>query len=174
MAVWPQLRSPRVALLLLTVAFCLVRARNQPSVDVGVGGTTAAIVPGDVLLAALALVCVAVIIDRGLDRELWLPVGAAAAFSLILVVSAAANGASALVAGVKVTELTVLGLGAALLLRTRTQFEALVDLLLAFTLAADAIGAVRFITSGGRQASFLGEHDFAALATLPLLYGLVL
>jgi hypothetical protein len=174
MAVWPQLRSPRVALLLLTVAFCLVRARDQPSVHVGIGGTTAAIVPGDVLLALLALICLSEIVTRGLDRELWLPVGAAAAFSAILVATAAANGASALVAGVKVTELTALGLGAALLLRTRAQFEALVDLLLAFTLVADAIGVVRFVTVGGRQASFLGEHDFAALATLPLLYGLVL
>lgn len=175
MAVWPQLRSARVALLLLTVAFCLVRARNQPSVDIAVGGTTAAVVPGDVLLAALALVCAVEIVRRGLARELWLPVGAAAAFSLILVASAAANDASALISGIKVTELTVLGLGAALFLRTRSQFEALVDVLLAFTVVADAIGMVRFITSGGgRQASFLGEHDFAALATLPLLYGLIL
>lgn len=173
MALWPQLRSPRFALLLVAAAFCLVRARDQPSVDVSVGGTTASIVPGDVLLAALGLVCLAAIATRGLDRELWLPVGAAAAFSVILVTSAVANGSSALVAGVKVTELTALGLGAALLVRSRGQFEALVDLLLGFTLAADALGAVRFVTAGGRQASFLGEHDFAALATLPLLYGLV-
>jgi hypothetical protein len=126
-----------------------------------------------VLLAALAVVCLAAIVTRGLDRQLWLPVGAAAAFSGILVVSAAVNGSTALVVGVKLTELTALGLGTALFLRSRRQFEALVDLLLAFTLVADAIGAVRFVTSGGRQASFLGEHDFAALATLPLLYGLV-
>jgi hypothetical protein len=174
MAVWPQLRSPRVALLLLTLAFCLVRARDQPSVHVTVGGTSAAIVPGDVLLTVLALVCLVEIAKHGLERELWLPIAAAATFSLILVVSAATNGASALVAGVKVTELTALGLGTALLLSGRRRLEALVDVLLAFTLVADAVGSVRFITSGGRQASFLGEHDFAALATLPLLYGLVL
>ncbi len=48
-------------------------------------------------------------------------------------------------------------------------------MLLLFTLAADGVGLVRFVTGGGgRQASFLGEHDFAALATLPLLYGLTL
>src|SRR5439155_19757381 len=123
---------------------------------------------------ALGVACLVAIARRGLARELWLPLGAAAAFSLILLVSAAVNGATSFVAGVKVTELTALGLGAALFLRGRGQFEALVDLLLAFTLVADAIGAVRFVTSGGRQASFLGEHDFAALATLPLLYGLVL
>jgi hypothetical protein len=174
MALWPQLRSPSFALLAVTLAFCLVRARDQPSLDVTLGGTTVSIVPGDVLLAALALVCLGAIVTRGLDRRLWLPIGAAAAFSVILVASAAVNGSAAFVAGVKVTELSALGLGTALLVRSRGQFEALIDLLLGFTLAADAIGAVRFITSGGRQASFLGEHDFAALATLPLLYGLVL
>src|SRR2546425_4005972 len=148
MAVWPQLRSPRFGLFLLTVAFCLVRARDQPSIDVGIGGTTAAVVPGDILLAALTLVSVVAIANRGLKRELWLPVAAAAVFSLILVGSAAANGAAAFVSGIKVTELTALGLGAALFLTSRRQLEALVDLLLVFTLAADAIGAVRFLTSG--------------------------
>jgi hypothetical protein len=174
MAVWPQLRSPRFALLLLTAAICLIRARNQPSVDITLGGTTAAIVPGDILLAVLALACLAAILERRLGRDLWLAVGGAAVFSAILVASAAANGSAAFVAGVKVTELAVLGLGAALFLRSAAQFEALVDLLLAFTFVADVIGAEHFVTSGARQASFLGEHDFAALATLPLLYGLAL
>ena len=46
-------------------------------------------------------------------------------------------------------------------------------MLLLFTIAADTVGVVRFVeNAGGRQASFLGEHDFAALATLPLLYGI--
>jgi hypothetical protein len=174
MAVWPQLRSPRFALLLLTIAFCLVRARDQPSVDIHVGATTAAIVPGDILLLVLAIACLAAILERKLDRDLRFAVGGAGLFIVILVVSAAANGSTAFVAGVKLTELSVLGLGAALFVRTRAQFEAVVDLLLGFTLVADVIGAEHFVTSGARQASFLGEHDFAALATLPLLYGLAI
>ena len=48
-------------------------------------------------------------------------------------------------------------------------------MLLLYTLVADGIGLVKFVTGGGgRQASFLGEHDFAALATLLLVYGLTL
>jgi len=79
------------------------------------------------------------------------------------------------VSGVKVVELAALALGAALLVRTRAQLEAIVDVLVLFTIAADAVGVVQFLGGGGgRQASFLGEHDFAALATLPLLYGLAL
>jgi hypothetical protein len=160
-------------LLLTTLGFCLVRARDQPSVGVGVGGTVVSIVPADLLLVALAAVAVMTIVRDGLPRSTWLAVGGTAAFSALVVVTAALNGAVALVAGVKVTELTALGLGAAVLVTTRRSAEAIIELLLVFTLVADAIGAIRFVTNGGRQASFLGEHDFAALATLPLLYGLV-
>ncbi len=77
--------------------------------------------------------------------------------------------------GTKLVELSALTLGAIAVVRSERSLEAVVDLLLLFTLAADAVGVVQFIHGGGgRQASFLGEHDFAALATLPLLYGLVL
>ncbi len=172
MAVWPQLRSPRFALLIAAAAVCLVRARDQPGVHVGFGGTDVAIVPGDILLAALALAAVVSIARDGLPRELWPSVGAAAAFTALVVVTGLDNGTTALVSGVKVSELAALGLGAAVLVRTRRQLEAIVDVLLLFTIAADVVGLVRFVTAGGRQASFLGEHDFAALATLPLLYGL--
>ncbi len=172
MALWPQLRSPRFALLLAATAVCLIRARDQPSVHVAVGGADASIVPGDILLLALAIVAVATVVHDGLPRELWFTVAAAAAFSALVIVSGLLNGSTAVVSGVKVTELTALGLGAAVLIKTRPQLEAVVDLLLLFTIAADVVGAVRFVTAGGRQASFLGEHDFAALATLPLLYGL--
>lgn len=172
MALWPQLRSPRFALLLAATAVCLIRARDQPSVHVAVGGTDASIVPGDILLAALAIVAVATVVRDGLPRELWFTIAAATAFSAIVVVSGLLNGSTAVVSAVKVTELAALGLGAAVLVRTRRQLEGVVDVLLLFTIAADAVGVVRFITAGGRQASFLGEHDFAALATLPLLYGL--
>ncbi len=172
MALWPQLRSPRFALLLAATAVCLIRARDQPSVHVAIGGADASIVPGDILLLALAIVAVATVVRDGLPRELWFTIAAAAAFSALVVVSGLLNGSTAVVSAVKVTELTALGLGAAVLIKTRPQLEAVVDLLLLFTIAADVVGAVRFVTAGGRQASFLGEHDFAALATLPLLYGL--
>jgi hypothetical protein len=100
---------------------------------------------------------------------------AAALFCLWLLVTAATNGATAFVSGAKVVELVALALGALAFLRARPQLDALADVLILFTLVADAVGVVKFVTGGGgRQASFLGEHDFAALATLPLLYGLAL
>jgi MFS family permease len=173
MAVWPQLRSPRFALLIVTLAFCLVRARDQPGIDVSIGSTTATIVPADILLFALACVAVWTIVQSGFPPGSLAAFTAAAVFCLLIVGTALANGSVALVAGTKLVELAALGLGAAVLVRTREQLEAIVDVLIVFTLVADGVGIVRFITHGGRQASFLGEHDFAALATLPLLYGLV-
>jgi hypothetical protein len=173
MAVWPQLRSPRFALLIATLAFCLVRARDQPGLDISFGSTTATIVPGDVLLAALAVTAVWTILQTGFPPGSVPALAAGAAFSLLMLGTALSNGSTAFVAGSKLTELVALGLGAAVLVKSRDQLEAIVDVLILFTLAADAVGIVRFITNGGRQASFLGEHDFAALATLPLLYGLI-
>jgi hypothetical protein len=175
MALWPQLRVPRIALLLATTAVCLVRARDQPSVDVSVGGTTASIVPGDVLLVVLGLVAVAELVRRGIPAGARPALLAAAGFCGLIVVTGATNGATALVSGAKLVELAALALGAATLIRTRDELEAVVDVLLLFTVAADLVGVVKFLESaGGRQASFLGEHDFAALAALPLLYGLAL
>ena len=175
MALWSQLRSPRVALLLVTLALCLVRARDQPGVGVGLGGTTATIVPGDIALAALAVVAIIELARRGVSRSTWFALGWAAVFCALVLATGAANGAAALVSGTKLVELAALGLGTYALVRTKERFEAVVDVLLLFTLAADAVGVVRFVSGGGgRQASFLGEHDFAALASLPLVYGLTL
>ncbi|MCW2963332.1 MAG: hypothetical protein JWO17_584 [Actinomycetia bacterium] len=174
-ALWQELRSPRFALFLATVALCLIRARDQPSIDVSIGGTTASIVPADIALIALALVAVVAIARRGLERAAWPAAISAALFCLWLLATAAANSATAFVSGAKVVELTALALGALAFLRLRAHLDALADVLILFTLVADVVGLVKFVTGGGgRQASFLGEHDFAALATLPLLYGLAL
>jgi hypothetical protein len=171
-AVSRELRSWRFALLLATLAFSLVRARDQPSLHVGFGSTDASIVPADILLVVLALVALQALGRRSTTFTIAIAAAAAAAFCLVILATGAANGASAFVSGAKVVELAALGLGVVALVRTADQFEAIVDVLIVFTAAADLVGIFEFVRSGGRQASFLGEHDFAALATLPLLYGL--
>lgn len=172
---WRQLRDRRFAFFLVTVALGLVRARDQPSLDVGLGGTDVAIVPADLALAGLALVALVAIAQRGVERIARPSLVAAALFCLWLLVTAAPNGATAFVSGAKVVELAALSLGAVALIRNRSHLDALADLLIVFTLVADVVGLAKFVSAGGgRQPSFLGEHDFAALATLPLLYGLAL
>jgi hypothetical protein len=177
MAVWPRLRSQRPALLLLlaTLAVCLVRAPDQPGLTFDFGGSDARVVVGDLMLLVLGVVALLALVRSGLPRRALPPVVIAIAFSLLMLGTAAANGAEAFVAAVKFVELAALGLGALALVRARSDIDAIADVLVVFTLAADAYGVVQFIRGGGgRQSSFLGEHDFAALATLPLVYGIVL
>lgn len=171
---WRQAtRSRLYALFLVTVALCLVRARDQPSLDLHLGGTTVSIVPADVALAALIVAAIATLKHERVGA--WDVIVAAGAFCALILATAAANGMDAFVSAGKLVALAGLGLGALALVRTRGRLEALVDLLIVFTAVADVVALVEFGRSGGgRQASFLGEHDFAALATMPLAYGLAL
>jgi hypothetical protein len=173
---WRQAaRSWQFALFLAALALSLVRAPDQPSLDVGIAGTTVSIVPADVALAALAVVAAAALARDGLARASRWALAAATVFLALVLVTAAANGAVAFVAAGKLTLLGALGLGSLALVRTRPRLEAIVDLLILFTVAADVVAVFEFLRKGGgRQASFLGEHDFAALATMPVLYGLAL
>jgi hypothetical protein len=174
-ALWHRLRTPSVALLLVTVALCLIRADDQPGLNVSFGGTTATIVPGDVALVALFVASVVALLRTKRYGQLRFLLGTGVVFCALVVLSAASNGSAPLVSAVKFVELAALGLGVLTFIRTRDDLEALVDVLLLFVFVADVIAVVQFIgAGGGRQNAFLGTHDFAALATLPLLYGLVL
>jgi hypothetical protein len=175
MALWRELRTPQSALLLAAIALCLIRSRDQPGIDVGIGATTAHIVPADLALAILFVVTIVALARQGLRGAPLLALGGGAVFFLLVVVTGAINGSTSLVAAVKLTELAVIALATYALVRRTRQIEAILDLVLLFTIVADVVGFIEFVRSGGgRQTSFLGEHDFAALATLPLLYGLVL
>ncbi len=175
MALWSELRTPTAALLYVTVALCLVRSRDQPSVNITLHGTTVSVVPGDIALLVLAVAALVTLVRTPLPRLAWSALIAAAVFCGLIVGTAAANGSAALVAGVKVSELAALGLGAIAFLKRRAASRGTRRCPVALHRARRRRGGREFVTGGGgRQASFLGEHDFAALATLPLLYGLVL
>jgi hypothetical protein len=160
------------AALLLTTALALVRTTDQPGASIGLSGTTVRIVPVDLVCAAFALVLLTVC-----RRELFAacrrhPVltAAAAGFCLWLLATALVNGATAFVAGVKVVEYSVIGAGVITLVDDDERFGRVLDLLLAVTIVADVFGLYDYAVHGaGRVDSFLGTHDFAALATLPLL-----
>ncbi len=160
--------------VVLVVAVCLamIRARQQPSVDLSLGGTTVSVTTLDL---ALALVAVLALRELARTRELdrWLT-AAATGFAAWILVTAALNGATAFVSGAKLVLLGALALGTAVYLTRPGRVHALLLALVAMTLAADTYGLINYVVhGGGRQQAFLGEHDFAALATVPLLYGLV-
>jgi len=157
---------------LVTVGLCLFRAADLPSFEVGAGGTQLSIGPAD-----LALLVTGVLAARQLWRRWTLPspwlLGTTGAFALLIFVSALANGADALAAAAKLSELAVLALGAAAFVDTRARFAVLAAFLVGFCVIATAWGTVQFIVEGGeRQGSFMGEHDLAALATMALVLGL--
>jgi hypothetical protein len=160
------------AALLLTTALALVRTTDQPGAGIGVAGTTVRIVPVDLVCAAFALVLITVCRRELVSACRRHPVltAAAAAFSVWLLATALVNGATAFVAGVKVVEYAVIGAGVITLVDDDERLGRLLDLLLAMTILADVVGLYDYVVHGaGRVDSFLGTHDFAALATLPLL-----
>jgi hypothetical protein len=147
---------------------CLLRARDLPSLDLGVGGTDV-----DVTVADLGLLATAVLALARLRTRLPWTVVAAAGFGALVLLSAIPNGADSIVSAGKLVELGALTLGAAAFLVTRERLQALLVVVVAFAAVATAWGLVGFLTSDrGRQASFIGEHDLAAVATVALAVGL--
>ncbi len=167
---WAEDRS--FAIFLLTVVASLFRARDLPEVELGVGGTGIAIGAVDVLLLATAVLAVRRLEKRGRLRP-SATVAGVLAFAALVVASALANGPDAIVAAGKVAELAALSLGAVAFLDARERLQALHVVLVCFAAAAVAGGAVGFLGSDpGRQGSFMGEHDLAALGTLVAAVGL--
>jgi hypothetical protein len=166
-----ELRSPVFGLFAVTVACSLVRVRDQPAMTI----RTASIVPSDLLLAVLAIAVAAKALRGDLDRRDILRLSFVGVFAALVLVTAFGNGRTAFLSGSRVVELTILTLAGAVLVRAPRRLEALDELLLGIVVVADVIALVHWATTGGgRQNSFLGEHDYAALATLPLLSGLAL
>ena len=163
--------DPSFFVFLVTVVLCLLRARDLPSLDVAAAGTTLSIGPADIGLAATAVLAVLRLRARRSLPSPWL-LGAAVAFALLIVASAIPNGATALTAAGKLAELAALTIGAAAFLDTRDRLAALAELIVAYTVVAVCWGAVGFVGAGGRQGSFLGEHDLAAVSTMALAVGL--
>jgi hypothetical protein len=98
---------------------------------------------------------------------------AAAVFAGLIVVTAATNSGTAFVTGVKLAELATLLVGAVVLVDRVERLWAVVVVVVAITALATAWAVVGWVQSpGSRQASFVGEHDLAALSTASLVVGL--
>lgn len=162
---WADDRSFLV--FLATVPLSLLRAKDLPSVGIGSLDVTIADV-GLVLTAVLSLVRLRV---RPVASP-WL-LAVAAAFGGLVLVSAVPNGGEAFTAAGKLVELGALTLGAAAFLHTRGRLLALLVVVVGFAVLAAGWALVGFLISDrGRQGSFMGEHDLAALATLAAAVGL--
>ena len=160
------------SIFLVTVCLCLLRARDLPSATVGIGSTSVSVGPADVaLLVTLVLSLLRVRETRRLPSPALL--AATGAFAGLIFLSALPNGSTAIVAAGKLAELAALTLGAAVFADTRERLWTLILVVVGVAGVATAWGAIEFVgAGGGRQTSFLGEHDLAALATMALAVGL--
>lgn len=153
---------------LATVPLALLRAVDLPSVGVGSLDVTV----GDVFLAATAVLAALRLREQRRLPSPWL-LAAAAAFAALLLLSALPNGGDAISAAAKIATYTALTVGAAAFLDSADRLRALLAVVVLWATAAAAWASVGFLTSDrGRQASFMGEHDMAALATLAAAVGL--
>ena len=160
-------RDTSFLVFLVTVPFCFLRAKDLPSVELGSLDVTIADV-GLALTGALALVRLRA---RPVPSP-WL-LATAVAFGALVVVSALPNGSDALTSAGKLVELGALTLGGVAFLPTRGHLQALLVTVVGFTVVAAAWALGGFLTSDvGRQASFMGEHDLAAVGTLAAAVGL--
>lgn len=153
---------------LVTVPLCLLRSVDLPSVGVGSLDVTVA----DLFLAATAVLAAARLRAEQRLPSPWL-LGTAAAFAALLLISAVPNGSDAFSGAAKIVTFAGLTLGAAAFLVSERRVRAFLAVVVLWAAAAAGWALVGFLTSDrGRQASFMGEHDMAAVATLAIAVGL--
>jgi hypothetical protein len=166
--------DPAFLLFLGAVAASLIRAADQPGIDLEIVGTSVTIVLTDVLLAMLAVMVAARIVrTRHYPRQAAALTTAAVVLAGLIVVTALPNSAGAFVSAAKLVELAALLVGAVILVDRVERLWAVVAVLVAVNAVATAWAFVGWVQSpGSRQAAFLGEHDLAALSTASLVVGL--
>jgi hypothetical protein len=167
-------RDPVFVLLLAAIAVAFVRTIDQPGLDLSSGSVSVKVTPGDLVMAALAVVLVLRLVrTRSYPHVAAAITIAATLFAALILASAVANGGTAFVAAAKLVELTVLLLGCVLLIDSSDRLWVVAILFVAITAIADVWGLVGFVQHpGDRQAAFVGEHDLAAISTLVLVVGL--
>ena len=172
--VWDAAADRTFLVFLGAAALSLIRAADQPGIDLGAGGTSITIVPTDVVIAVLVVALVIRIVRmRHFPRTAVALTAAAGVFAALILVTGAANSSSALVAAGKLVELGALLVGAVVLVDSLERLWAVAPILVAMATVATAWAVVGWVQDpGSRQASFLGEHDFAALSTACFVVGL--
>lgn len=166
-----EARDPAFALFLLAIASSFVKAVDQPGLTFDAIGTSARVTISDALLATLAVVVAArVWRRRSYPRNTLSLTAAATVFAGLIVLTAVANGGTALVAAVKLVTLGALFVGAVVLIDSPGRLW-VVGLLIVFVTGVAVVWAlVGFVQNPGhRQAAFLGEHDIAAMSTACLV-----
>jgi O-antigen ligase len=179
--------------LAAAVPLLFLHARYTPGITVSLGSTEVAIKLTDLAIAAVVVTGSVAWRRLGIGRVATAHgVWAAAAALLALALASVAWGplvttgypvATNAVSALKFVEYALLAPAAALLLRTRRDVLVLATSVTVWTTFATAVAVLQFVgvlgdlddtPAGRRKPSFVGYHDFAALAAATLLLGVVL
>jgi O-antigen ligase len=170
------------------IPFLFVHERYQPELGIGLGATTLDVRLSDVAVLVVVIAAALAASRDGLarlaaGRWLWLA-GAALlvwfAFQTFRPVSLDdALFDDHLVSFLKLAEYALLALAVPLLVRRATDLTVVLGGLVLWAAVAVAVALLQFFgldlfgawNAGGRQPSFLGHHDLAALAALALALG---
>jgi hypothetical protein len=170
---WRPSRDVPFVILCVAIVLGMLRAPLQSAVDVSFLGTDVSLVATDFAFAILGVAIVGRLLGKA---KLPAPARAltlsAAAFAAWLLVSSAINGAEPLVGAGKLLEYGLVALGAVLFVQHRWQLWGLIALIAGITLFA--VGQALWDSDfelGYRLNSFMGSHEFAAIGTLSLAYG---
>lgn len=174
--------------LAVAIPVIFIHLRYQPKFQVGAGSTTVGVELSDFAVLAIVLAAVTSGLRRGfapLRRGLPLWIAGAAYFLWIAVEILIPHGtpgyptATHAVTAAKFLEYALLAPAFVLIVRTRADLRPLLATFTAWSVLASAVGLVQFFganifvsgATGGRQLSFLGFDDFAALSSGALLLG---
>ncbi len=181
------LRRPSCSTEALVLALCLpflcVHERFDPDVSIAVGSTSVAVALSDVAVLIILAAAVRVARRSGLEplrRGGWALVGAMTLIALVLVATVAGpiltDGyplARSLVSAAKFAEYGALVVAVPLIVRRRADAVAIAVSLTTVAALAALVGILQIIglvgnfdnvPAGRRMPSFVGYHDFAALA----------
>jgi O-antigen ligase len=172
--------------LVVAIPIIFVHVKYQPKFHLGVSSTTVGVELSDFAVLAIVVAGAVAGVRHGFGElrrgaVLW---GFAAAFFFWVVIELAIPygtdgypGARHAVTAAKYFEYALLAPAIVLLIRGIAELKLLVGVLTAWSVVASTAGLAQFFgakiffaaTTGGRQPSFLGFHDFASLSTVVLL-----
>lgn len=182
--------SPGAALLAVVTPLVLFHVDYQPGVTLGTGAADVDVHLSDVLLLVLGIAVLARLARRGPaplrpGLPVWILAGGLLAWIGVATLHPLLSDrdyafAQHLVTAAKFAEYAVLALAVPVLARTRDELELLLGAIAGWAALATAVGLAQFAgldvfdawAAGRRQPSFLGHHDFAALAGCAFAIGL--
>ena len=180
--------SPEALVLAVAVPIIFIHLRYQPKFHVTAGSTSVGVELSDLAILAVCLAAIVAGARRGwlpLRRGVPLWIATSLYFAWVAVEILIPHGSAGYpttthaVTAAKFLEYALLAPALVLIVRTRLDLRPMVLAVVAWSVLASAVGLVQFFganifisgATGGRQLSFLGFHDFAALSSAALLLG---